>query len=321
MNRENMLTKKPFIPGKVSVVTPVYNGALFLPHLLNSVLAQTYPDIEMILVDDGSTDNTISVAKTYPERFLKKGYTLRIVKSTHKNASAAINKGLCFVTGEFLIWPDSDDILHPESVEKRVDFLRMSPQYRCVRSLPCYFEEKSGKKLEKWDEERGDLSKEDLFWDILETRTFVCCGCYMVRTETFFGIYPERKIPEYDVGQNFQMLLPFLYRHKCPTIREELYSVCVRPESHSRRHLTPEQAKKKAAAYDSLLQDIADICGITDDFSLNRIALRNARYRCYMASAYGTKKDALTAQIRFLKSAVGFYGIRAFFLRLRRKTL
>ena len=149
------------------------------------------------------------------------------------------------MTGEFLIWPDSDDILHPESVEKRVDFLRMSPQYRCVRSLPCYFDEKSRKKLEKWDEERGDLSKEDLFWDILETRTFVCCGCYMLRSDRFFEIYSDRHIPEYDVGQNFQMLLPFLYRHRCPTIQEVLYRVAVRPDSHSRRALSRAEEEKK----------------------------------------------------------------------------
>ena len=145
--------------GRVSVVTPVYNGESHLPAMLDSVLAQTYPDMEMILVDDGSTDATIKVAETYREKFTARGYKYRIVAAEHKNASGAINKGLPYVTGEYLIWPDSDDILKPESVTKRVEYLRSHPEYACVRSLSWYFDQETGEVLEKADEQRGDLSK------------------------------------------------------------------------------------------------------------------------------------------------------------------
>ena len=214
--------------GRVSIVTPVYNGETHLAKMLDSVLAQTYPDVEMILVDDGSADGTVRAAQNYSEKFEAKGYGYRIVRAEHKNASAAINRGLPFVSGEYLIWPDSDDYLEPESIRRRVDFLRQHPQYACVRSLSYYFDEETGTRSEKADEQRGDLKKLDLFWDILESKTFVCCGCYMLRTKAFFEVYPKRRIPEYDVGQNFQMLLPFMYRHQCPTIEEELYGVAVR---------------------------------------------------------------------------------------------
>lgn len=284
-----------FSSGLVSIVTPVHNGEAHLAGMLDSVLAQTYPRIEMILADDGSTDRTIEVAESYRERFAARGYAYRIVRGEHRNASGAINTGLPYVTGEYLIWPDSDDVLAPESVERRVQFLREHEEYRCVRSLAYYFDAATGERSKKKDEQQGDFSREDLFWDILEARTFVCCGCYMLKTESFFGIYPGRRIPEYDVGQNFQMLLPYMYRHKCPTIRQELYGVAMRPGSHSRTSLTQAQDEKKYADYEKLVDEIADICRIQDKESLDRILRWKILRRYDIALKYGRKREALAA--------------------------
>lgn len=277
-----------FIKDKVSVIIPVFNGERHLGRMLDSVLSQTYFWVEVILVDDGSTDHTLRVAEGYREKFEKKGYDYRIVRSEHRNASAAINCGLPYVTGEFLIWPDSDDRLEKESVKKRVKFLKENPRYQCVRSLAYYFEEGSQRRVPA-DEKTGDVSKEDIFWDILESRTYVCCGCYMLRAEKFFEIYPERRIPEYDVGQNFQMLLPFMYHYLCPTMTEKLYGVCVRKGSHSRRVLTEEEEKKKYQDYEKLIDEIALICHIEDERSGDRIAYWKIKRRYMIAVKY---KDA-----------------------------
>lgn len=277
-----------FIKDKVSVIIPVFNGERHLGRMLDSVLSQTYFWVEVILVDDGSTDHTLRVAEGYREKFEKKGYDYRIVRSKHRNASAAINCGLPYVTGEFLIWPDSDDRLEKESVKKRVKFLKENPRYQCVRSLAYYFEEGSQRRVPA-DEKTGDVSKEDIFWDILESRTYVCCGCYMLRTEKFFEIYPERRIPEYDVGQNFQMLLPFMYHYLCPTMTEKLYGVCVRKGSHSRRALAEEEEKKKYQDYEKLIDEIALICHIEDERSGDRIAYWKIKRRYMIAVKY---KDA-----------------------------
>ncbi len=289
-----------FIEGKVSVVTPVYNGEFHLQPMLNSVLKQTYSNVEMILVDDGSTDRTIQVAESFRKNFSDKGYKYMIVQGKHKNASAAINQGLAYVTGEYLIWPDSDDILMPESIEKRVMFLKSHPQYQCVRTLSYYYDELTGETL-RADEKTGDLSKEDLFWDILEFKTFVCCGCYMVKSECFFKIYPERHIPEYNVGQNFQMLLPYMFRYKCPTIPEKLYGVCVREGSHSRTVLTQEEEEQKYSDYEHMVDEIADICQIRDKASRNRILRWKARRRYMISLKYNRKKQAVKALVLLYK--------------------
>ena len=118
-----------FVKNRVSVVTPVYNGEKHLHRLLESVLAQSWEDVEMILSDDGSQDGTLAAARAFRDRFRRRGYALRIVSGEHRNASAAINRALPQVTGEYLIWPDSDDELHPSSIRRRADFLAANPQY------------------------------------------------------------------------------------------------------------------------------------------------------------------------------------------------
>lgn len=253
----------------VSCVTPVYNGAEYLGKMLGSVLKQTYPLIEMILVDDGSADCTLKVAKNYRKKFLERGYTYRIIQVSHKSASAAINHGLKYVTGEYLIWPDSDDVLEPDSVKMRVDFLKEHAEYHCIRSVMYYFDSKGC--IDETGERLGNLKKRLSFFDILEGNTFVCCGCYMLKTEDFFSIYPTRNIPEYPVGQNFQMLLPYMYRYKCPTIPEKLYGVRVHKDSHSRRILTQKEEKERYRYFERLIDEIAVICEIHSFYEKRRI--------------------------------------------------
>ena len=256
------------VPGKVSIVTPVCNGERYLGRFLESVLAQTWEQMELFLVDDGSEDRSVEVAWGFRARFCERGVDFTLIYSDHRNASAAINCALPLVTGEFLIWPDSDDVLEPDSVRRRVEFLQANPRYQCVRSLSRYRNEDGTHGPRQ--ENVGPLDEEELFFPVLTGESFVCCGCYMLRTAPFFAIYPQRRIPEYDVGQNFQMLLPFLYAHRCPTIREELYTVYIRPDSHSRRSLTREEEEKKYAGFEALVDEITEGNHIQERISVVR---------------------------------------------------
>ncbi len=270
------MTDYQYVKNRVSVVTPVYNGEKHLHRLLESVLAQDWDNIEMILVDDGSRDGTLNVADSFRNRFKARGFSFRIIEAQHRNASAAINYALPLVTGEFLIWPDSDDALYPDSISKRVSFLQENPQYQCVRSLAVYRSEDGAPCPPQ--ENMAFTEREELFFPVLMGESFVCCGCYMLRCQAFFAIYPKKRIPEYDVGQNFQMLLPFLYCHRCPTISEELYTVYVRPDSHSHQASVGEQ-EERYAAFEVLVDQLADICAIREPGELFQIALWKHRRR------------------------------------------
>nr|BFF40020.1 hypothetical protein BACY1_18250 [Tenacibaculum mesophilum] len=105
----------------VSILTPCYNGESHIARLLESILYQSYNNIEMYVVDDGSIDNTASIVKSYVTKFKSKGYSLNYVFQANSGQGSAINNGLKFVKGDYLVWPDSDDFFATnKSIEKMV---------------------------------------------------------------------------------------------------------------------------------------------------------------------------------------------------------
>ena len=94
---------------KVSVIIPVYNTAPYLRECMDSVVNQTLRDIEIICVDDGSTDGSLAILREYE----KKDSRIRVLTQPNINAGAARNLGLCYATGEFLSFLDSDDYIEP----------------------------------------------------------------------------------------------------------------------------------------------------------------------------------------------------------------
>ncbi len=110
-----------FISGLVSVVIPTYNRADFLLETLNSVVKQSYRPIEIVLVDDGSTDNTRAIVEQFTDQH-KDDKTLSIQCHwlKHSGASFARNYALKSSQGEFIQFLDSDDYLHPHKFLKQV---------------------------------------------------------------------------------------------------------------------------------------------------------------------------------------------------------
>ena len=233
---------------KVSVVTPCYNSENYIRPYLDSLLAQTYTNLEVILVDDGSEDATAAIIEAYAERFAQKGITCRYIYQEHKNQAWAVNNGLKYVTGAYLIWPDSDDILEPTSVEKRVAYLQCHPEEGMVRNDRYYIDAATGKRYNGKPD--AFKTKKRLFYDLFFERCTVCCGTYMIRMACFDEINPSREILIGHGGQNYQLLLPMAYRFLCGFVDEQLYGVVVHADSHSLQQRTYAQAKDRM---DSLL--------------------------------------------------------------------
>ncbi len=102
---------------KTSIIVPVYNAAPFLPEALDSFLAQTLKGIEIICVDDGSTDNSAAILKKYAQ----KDKRLKIFSQANSGAAVARNKGIEKARGKWLSFLDADDLAHPEMIEKMYD--------------------------------------------------------------------------------------------------------------------------------------------------------------------------------------------------------
>lgn len=104
----------------VSVIIPTYNRAGYIAETLESVLAQNYKDIEVIVIDDGSTDNTEEVVKPFADRVL-------YVKQQNSERAVSRNHGLRLSRGEFVSFLDSDDVWQPNALEEMVEMLRRVP--------------------------------------------------------------------------------------------------------------------------------------------------------------------------------------------------
>jgi glycosyltransferase involved in cell wall biosynthesis len=103
----------------VSVVIPCYNSARFLGEAIESVLSQTYPKIEIVLVDDGSTDATPQIARSYPVQY---------IYQQNRGISAARNTGVAHTKGKYVLFLDHDDRLLPMGVETGVKLLEEHPE-------------------------------------------------------------------------------------------------------------------------------------------------------------------------------------------------
>ena len=116
-------------PGRVSIVLPVYNGALYLREAMESVLGQTDRNLELIVVDDGSTDATPKILA---------GYTndprVTVIRQPNQKLPSALNSGFARAGGEFLTWTSADNIMAPGHIQSLRTFLQEQP---CVEMAYC----------------------------------------------------------------------------------------------------------------------------------------------------------------------------------------
>lgn len=281
---------------KVSVITPCYNGENFIERFLNSILEQSYSNIELIIIDDGSKDKTKKKIEAYLSKYEKRGYELKYIYQENGGQASALNKGLEIFTGEYLTWPDSDDFLHRDSIKNRVEFLEKNLQYGMVRSSAYMYDEHD------LENPIGFLGKEkepieNIFRALITEEVGCTNGKYMVRKKAFIDSIPSKKIYESRAGQNWQMLLPIAYKYKCGYLDEELFNYVVRQNSHSHsdENISEEVTIKKMAGHeDILLNTIRTI--IKNDKKEKKkyeelIRAKYIRRRMYVAIQYGNKKN------------------------------
>ncbi len=101
---------------KVSIIIPIYNISSYAPACIDSVIAQTYTNIEIILVDDGSTDSCPKICDSY----IQKDNRIKVIHRSNGGLSAARNSGIEVAKGEYIYFVDGDDLVHPECIERLV---------------------------------------------------------------------------------------------------------------------------------------------------------------------------------------------------------
>ncbi|SFR63911.1 Glycosyl transferase family 2 [Marinobacter daqiaonensis] len=158
-------------PGRVSVVIPVYNGEQYVAQAIDSVLDQTYGDVELLVVNDGSTDRTMQVLSRYGDR-------IKVVSINNQGLSVARNVGILEASGEFIALLDDDDVWHPEKLSIQTSLMKQNPDWVVVCNERVKFQEEEEIRFEAI---RCPVSHRSLSnYDILH-RNPVHCSSALVR--------------------------------------------------------------------------------------------------------------------------------------------
>ncbi|RNI29589.1 glycosyltransferase [Rufibacter immobilis] len=190
-------------PPLVSIICLCYNHAPFLHEALDSVLAQTYPNVEVLVVDDCSTDQSVSIIETYVQRHPQ----IKFIRHAQNQGNcASFNEVLQLSQGEFIIDFATDDVLHPERVTRQVEaFLQLPASYGVVYtdaelideqgvSLGFFYKRASSGKLSP------KPATGDVFAEVLG-RYFICPPTMMMRRrvlEELQGYDPDLAYEDFD---------------------------------------------------------------------------------------------------------------------------
>jgi glycosyltransferase involved in cell wall biosynthesis len=217
----------------VSILMPVYNGRDYLRPAIDSLLNQTFKDFEIVLVNDGSTDDSQEIIDSYNDP--------RIVPIIQKNQGVArsLNNGLKVARGKYIRRHDADDISTPDSIQKQVDFLETHPDYVMVCNQQAFMTS-NGRIARNYRLPQskffGSKSVRDLTLDDFkpDRASLVVHGtaCYRRQEVLDMGCYR----PEYIVSEDNDLWMRLLEKYKIAILNECTYFMRIHGGSATNRH-------------------------------------------------------------------------------------
>jgi hypothetical protein len=193
----------------VSIIIPVYNGANYLQEAIDSALAQTYPRCEVIVVNDGSSDNgaTRDIALSYGSR-------IRYFEKENGGVATALNCGIREMKGEFFSWLSHDDLYFPHKVDRQIEYLRTNSLYDVVLYSNFEFINDVGTWIGASPDMRG-ITPESFRSHLIKSNPIH--GCTALIPAVCFervGLFQEHLISTQDYDLWFRMAkhIPFIYQ-------------------------------------------------------------------------------------------------------------
>ncbi len=191
----------------VSVIIPTFNRGYLITKAIESVLKQTYTNLELIVVDDSSTDNTPWIVKNYPLKYVK--------FSQNRGVSLARNRGILKAKGEFLTFLDSDDLFLPQKIARQIQFLEKNPFFKLVQTEEIWF--KGEKRL---NPKNYHKKAEGYFLDRAIKLCVVSMSTLLVKKEVFkeVGLFDET----FPVCEDYEFFLRVALKFPIGLIKEPL---------------------------------------------------------------------------------------------------
>lgn len=217
----------------LSVLMPVFNGRDYLRPAIDSILAQTFTDFELIIVNDGSTDDTETIIKEYHDP--------RIVALTQKNQGVArsLNNGLDVARGKYVRRHDADDISTPDSFQIQVDFLETHPEYVMVCNQEAFMTA-IGKIAWKYRVPNSNFFRDRAMVDLdfshfnIHSSSPVVHGTACYRRQEVISIGKYRT--EFTVSEDNDLWLRLLEKYKIAVLNKCTYFMRLHGASATQRH-------------------------------------------------------------------------------------
>lgn len=178
----------------VSVIIPVYNVEKYLSRCLDSVICQTYSDLEILLINDGSTDESGKICDEYA----KKDRRIRVIHKKNGGVSSARNIGLRHATGEYVGFIDSDDYISPHMYQCLVD--NIEKEKADISIVGFLNEESLNDFVPYWAQKEYRMFSKSEQIDKLLTNTFYTCSCCdkIIKRSLLVDLYFDEKIKQYE---------------------------------------------------------------------------------------------------------------------------
>lgn len=176
---------------KISVITPSLNQGQFIDATIRSVLSQEYPNLEYIIMDGGSTDNTLDILRSYSDR-------VRWLSEKDTGQSHAINKGLLMASGEILAYLNADDLLLPGALKKIAETFLDHPETMWITGR-CRIIDENGQEVRRLVTAYKNL------WLFMQNRSLLLITDYVSQPATFWRADAYREFGSFKEGLHYTM--------------------------------------------------------------------------------------------------------------------
>ena len=289
----------------IPVIIPTYNRAHLIKRSVESVLNQTYKNLELIIVDDGSTDNTKEVIDSINDG------RIVYIKQENQGACAARNHGIDIAKGEYIAFHDSDDVWHLDKLEKQLNTLK---QHNAdVVSCKMFVFGNLIKRIWPKNFKEGFLQNHSLPLGI-STQTLIG------KTEIFLNNKFDLEMPRF---QEFELLLRIQKKHSIYCIDKPLFDYYVQKDSISRNpekilkawEIILERNKDFLTKYSSSLEYLAS-CNIDEAFKIKDFSIRKQMLDIVFMFSKSKK-----IKIKYFLHKIYFYKLKTLLYKTASKTI
>ncbi|MFH0764091.1 MAG: glycosyltransferase family 2 protein [Candidatus Omnitrophota bacterium] len=256
---------------KVSIIMPTYNGARFIGDAIKSALSQTFQDFEIIVTDDGSTDNTGEIVKNYAE----KDKRIRYYSRTRNGVAAAYNFCIKEARGIYISIFEHDDISMPERLEKQIEILDAHKEISILYSSLQTFNSYGSLGDIYAPYTKSAMSQKECFRALVTYGSFPNNPSVTIRKEVYEHIRYDERLENYGLGHDFLFYLQASQKFNFYYLNTPLVLWRRSPNSLSEKSL--DNFKASEAVIKRLYLNKQQIFGITYRQALSMTYIRHAR--------------------------------------------